>query len=100
MIRFPRDAPWATLEHASGVGKEMNIPPQYAAWREALGLDELSFGCGGIRMFSLVEMDEAQVGYSRAEDGGSLCDGAVGSWKPKWIVIGYETGLGDPIILD
>src|SRR5215471_7296415 len=78
----------------------MEIPPEYAAWREALGFDAFSFGCGGIRMFPLTEMDEGQVGYSRAQDDRSFCDEAEGSWKPEWIVIGRDTLLGDPLILD
>jgi len=78
----------------------MTIPQKYIAWREALGSNGFSFGAGGIRIFRLTEIDEAQVGYSRSEDDESLCDGAEGSWKPQWIVIGYETALGDPIILD
>jgi len=78
----------------------MKIPPAYAAWREALGFDEFNFGYSGIRVFPLSEVDEGQVGYSRAEDGRSFCDGAEGSWKPEWIVIGRDTLLGDPIMLD
>lgn len=78
----------------------MKIPAKYATWRNPLEFDELSFGISGIRLFSMAEMDDAQVGYSRTEDGRSLCDGSKGCWKPEWIVIGHETGLGDPIILD
>lgn len=78
----------------------MKIPDRYAAWRNALDFDDISYGVGGIRIFPLAEIDEGQIGYSRSPDGYSLCDGAEGSWKPEWIVIGYETGLGDPIILD
>ncbi|HEY6969267.1 MAG TPA: hypothetical protein VJA94_08685 [Candidatus Angelobacter sp.] len=78
----------------------MKTPDIYLAWRESIGFDEFSLGSGGIRIFPLAEIDEAQIGYSRSAEGDSLCDGAEGSWKPKWVVIGYETGLGDPIILD
>ena len=78
----------------------MKIPDRYAAWRNALGFDDISYGVGGIRIFPLAEIDEGQIGYSLSPDGDSLCDGAEGSWKPEWVVIGYETGLGDPIILD
>lgn len=78
----------------------MKIPPQYAAWRERLGFDEISFGGGGIRLFPLDEIHQAQVGYACGEDGQSFCDGSEGSWKPEWIVIGYEIWLGDPIILN
>ena len=78
----------------------MKIPAKYATWRNTLEFDELSFGISGIRVFSMTKVDGAQVGYSRTEDGLSLCDGSKEGWKPEWIVIGYETGLDDPIILD
>jgi hypothetical protein len=78
----------------------MTIPSQYGPWLQALGFHEISFGCGGLRFFSLEEIDQAQVGCSRSPQGVSFCDGEPGSWKPEWIAIGYETGLGDVIILD
>src|SRR5436853_4533148 len=78
----------------------MPIPPEYSAWREALGFDEISFGWSGVRLFPLAELDEGQIGYSRSQDGQSFCDGVEGSWKPERIVIAYDTGLGDPITLD
>jgi hypothetical protein len=78
----------------------MTIPPQYGPWFRALGFAEVSFGCGGLKLFAPEELEEGQVGYSRSQEGKSFCDGAPGSWKPEWIVIGYDTGLGDPIILD
>ena len=78
----------------------MTIPPEYYAWREALGFEEISFGCSGVRLFPLAELDDGQIGYSHSQEGQSFCDGAEGSWKPEWIAIGYDTGLGDPFILD
>ena len=77
----------------------MNIPSAYAQWRSALGFDEVSYGVGGIRIAALAELEELQLGYSRSPDGLSSC-GGEGEWQIKWIAIGYETCMGDPIILD
>jgi hypothetical protein len=77
----------------------MNVPPAYAQWRSILGFDEVSYGAGGIRIVPLEELDEFQVGYSRSREARSLC-GAEGRWRKEWIAIGYETAMGDPIILD
>ena len=63
----------------------MKLPPEYTRWLNALGFDEISFGCGGVKLFSVDEMDEAQVGYSRSAEGKSFCDGKPGSWRPEWI---------------
>ena len=78
----------------------MKIPEKYSAWRNELGFDEVSFGVGGIQLFPLHKIDEGQIGYARSEEGDSLCDGAEDSWKPEWIVIGYEIALGDPVFVD
>jgi hypothetical protein len=78
----------------------MVIPPEYDHWFEALGFNEFSFGYAGLRIFSPTELEEGQLGYSLSSEGESLCDGKPGSWKPQWTVIGFETSLGDPIILD
>ena len=77
----------------------VNIPIRYKDLRGTLS-DEVSFGCGGIRLFSTAEIAAQQLGYSVAPDGSSLCTGAEGAWQPSWLVIGYETGLGDPIFID
>lgn len=78
----------------------MTIPPQYGAWFRALGFSEISYGVGGLKLFAPEELEKHQTGYSRSPEGKSLCDGAPGSWRPEWVAIGYETGLGDPIFLD
>jgi hypothetical protein len=77
----------------------MNIPPQYQNIRKSLP-DEVSFGAGGIELFPAAEIERLQVGYSVKPDGSSLCAGDDGAWQPTWIVIGKETGLGDPIFID
>src|ERR1041385_6324606 len=78
----------------------MPPPPEYVPWLESLGFNEISFGYGGLKLFLPGELDDGQVGYSRSREGDSLCDGAAGSWKPEWTAIGYETLMGNPIILD
>jgi hypothetical protein len=78
----------------------MKVPAEYATWVSGLGFTELSFGYGGVKIFTFAELEESQVGYSRSPSGESFCDGQPGSWRPEWVVIGYETSLGDPIILD
>jgi hypothetical protein len=78
----------------------MVVPPQYAPWLAALGFHEISFDAGGLKLFTPQELEEGQVGYARSEEGKSLCDGRPGSWQPEWVVIGNETGMGDPIFLD
>lgn len=78
----------------------MTVPPQHAPWLASLGFHEISFDIGGLKLFTPEELEKHQVGYSRSQEGKSFCDGAPGSWRPEWLVIGYETGLGDPIFLD
>jgi len=77
----------------------MNIPLRYRDIRKSLP-DEVSFGAGGIELFPAAEIERRQVGYSVNPDGSSLCTGDDGAWRPTWIVIGHETGLGDPIFID
>jgi hypothetical protein len=78
----------------------MIVPSSYNRMRAMLPVDEVSYGCGGIRLFSDGELQEAQVGYSVAPDGTSLCSGEDGAWQPRWVVIGYETACGDPLFID
>lgn len=76
------------------------IPEEYSRWIESFPHREISFGYGGMKLFSLEEIDEGQVGYSHSAEGESFCDGRQGSWNPTWIVIGYDTFLDNPFILD
>jgi hypothetical protein len=75
-------------------------PPLYAALRASLPNSEISFGCGGLHLYDMSEIEDAQVGYSIARDGTSLCGAEDGAWRPNWIVIGYETACGDPLFLE
>ncbi len=51
-------------------------------------------------IFSKDQLDEGQIGYSTNSKGQSLITEEEGSWNRNWIVIGYETMCGDPIIID
>jgi hypothetical protein len=77
----------------------MNILERYRSVRKVLP-DEVNFGCGGIKLFALPEIEQGQVGYSIAPDGTSLCSGEEGAWRSCWIVIGYDAACGDPILID
>ena len=61
---------------------------------------EVAYGYGGLKLFEADELEEAQVGYSVGADGRSLCSAERGLWQPDWLVIGCDTGLGDPIFVD
>ncbi|MGO9862331.1 MAG: hypothetical protein ACLPLR_01865 [Terriglobales bacterium] len=78
----------------------MNLPPRYHEARAALRVEEVTYGCGGIKLFGAADIEQGQVGYSVAPDGKSLCSGNHGAWRPNWIVIGYETACGDPLFID
>ena len=78
----------------------MNLPPRYSEVRAGLQMNEVSYGCGGIRLFGPAEIEQGQVGYCVAPDGKSLCDPDNGGWRQNWTVIGYETACGDPIFID
>jgi hypothetical protein len=77
----------------------MDIPTQFKNIRQKLS-EQVSFGCGSITLFALVDMQQAQVGYSVSADGSSVCSRENGSWRPNWLVIGYEAACGDPIFID
>ena len=77
----------------------MDIPSQYQMIRNALPT-EVSFGCGGIALLPLDEIEQAQLGYSVTSDGASLCSGEDGAWQLNWLVIGHDTACGDPVFID
>jgi hypothetical protein len=78
----------------------MNLPARYLKFSSDLPVREVSFGCGGIRLFSDKELKAEQTGYSVSPEGRSLCGDAAGDWRSSWIVIGCDTGVGDPIFMD
>jgi hypothetical protein len=61
---------------------------------------EVSFDVGGLRLFPILALEDAQVGYSKTADGRSLVTRESGSWRANWMVIGQETCCGDPIFVD
>jgi hypothetical protein len=78
----------------------MVIPGRYVELRHSFPIVEVQFGCGGIYLFPLTELESEQVGYSVATDGTPLEGEGDGEWRPSWLAIGYETALGDPLIMD
>jgi len=78
----------------------MKVPERYNEIRQNLPLAKVSFGCGGIKLFGVADLEDGQVGYSVAPDGKSLCSSDPGAWEPNWFVIGYDTACGDPIFID
>lgn len=78
----------------------MKMPDRYREVFAGLPKSEVSFGSGGIKLFSASEFEGGQVGYSVAPDGKPLCGDETGAWQSNWIVVGYETGCGDPLFID
>jgi hypothetical protein len=78
----------------------MNLPANYAELILKLPALEVNFGCGGIKILEISELEKGQAGYAVSPDGRSLCGDKDGDWRSNWIAIGYETCLGDPIFVD
>jgi len=76
------------------------IPQEYGSWFDSLRFHEVSIGYAGLQLYAPSELDNGQIGYSRSLEGESFCDGEPGAWKAEWIVIGHDTLLADPLILD
>lgn len=77
-----------------------NVPDTYLRWRSSMPFDEISIGSGGLKLAQADRLKSAQIGYSISADGASFCSGHAGDWQPEWLVIGEDTGVGDPLILD
>jgi hypothetical protein len=78
----------------------VKVPESYSTVLEAMPVNEVSYGVGGIKLFSAAELEQGQLGYGVAPDGKSLCSGEDGAWQPTWIAIGYETACGDPLFIE
>jgi len=78
----------------------IELPKAYIDTLAQIETREISYGVGGLKLFNIDEVPAGQVGYSVSQGGRSLYSPAAGRWRPSWIVIGLDTGLGDPIILD
>lgn len=74
---------------------QIETPPRYKTTLAALPSLEVEYGAGGIKLLTDTELADGQIGYAVNRDGEPLI-----GWKLNWIVIGNDTGLGDPIILD
>jgi hypothetical protein len=78
----------------------MKLPNGYLSIRQAIPVNEVSYGIGGLKLFTTEEMAEGQIGYSIAPDGMSLGGDGEGDWRPTWIAVGYETACGDPLFIE
>lgn len=63
-------------------------------------ITEVYFGGDGFRIYTPEELGQAQLGYSRHPNGTDLTGKNDGDWKGGWIVVGYDTNLGDPYFVD
>jgi len=61
---------------------------------------EIRLGYRAVVLFLPENLDDEQIGYTRAEDGSILSGDASGDWRKSWIVVGYEDETGDPIFVD
>jgi len=77
----------------------VELPGRYKDVLQQIDRYEVEYGTGGLKVFAEVELPKGQVGYAFASDGKSLCNSA-GGWQSDWLVIGYDTGVGDPLILN
>lgn len=75
------------------------VHPRFRDLRLSVPFIEVSFGSGGLHLYSLDEIEGGQIGYAVASDGSSLCTGE-GGWNPNWLVIGFDMWAGDPLLID
>lgn len=78
----------------------MDLPAPYGRLRKSVPFDQIEIGIGGIKLFPPEQLEDFQLGYSVRPDGKSLCSSDPGAWQSNWIVIGNETGCGDPLFID
>lgn len=78
----------------------MDALSRFSEARSLVDLAEVNLGASGIRLYLPQEIEAGQVGYAVAPDGSSLSSMKEGAWQPGWIVIGYDTGSGDPLLMD
>jgi hypothetical protein len=78
----------------------MILPEKYCEVRSSLGFDQINLGASGVCLFKLTQIERGQRGYSVAANGSELCGNREGAWQRNWVVIGHDTGCGDPLILD
>jgi len=78
----------------------MSVPVLYAQAISELASLDVSFDVGGLELFPVSALEDAQVGYSRTSDGKSLVGTESGFWQANWVVICHELCCGDPIFVD
>ncbi|HFJ9403862.1 TPA: thiamine transporter [Bacillus paranthracis] len=61
---------------------------------------DIELGTYEIYLFSEIELEKGQIGYRYDKHKNSLLSKEHGKWKDEWIVIGYETGMGDPVFVN
>ncbi|WP_283749441.1 thiamine transporter [Bacillus mycoides] len=61
---------------------------------------DIELGSYEIYVFSENELEKGQIGYRYDKHKNSLISEESGKWKEEWIVIGYETDMGDPVFVN
>lgn len=69
---------------------------RYIQIRDAIQIDEISYGYRTFTLFSHGELDEEQKGY-RAH---AVTSEMIKEWNDNWLVIGREELIGDPLFVD
>lgn len=68
--------------------------------KEAKHLSSIIEDLIGFQLFDLDQLEKGQIGYRIDSEGNTLVSNEEGSWEETWVVIGYETLCGDPIVVD
>ena len=61
---------------------------------------DIELGSYEIYVFSESELEKGQIGYRYDKHKKSLISEENGKWQEGWIVIGYETDMGDPVFVN
>lgn len=61
---------------------------------------DIELGTYEIYLFSQNELEKGQIGYRYDKHKNSLISKEHGKWKDEWIVIGYETDMGDLVFVN
>lgn len=78
----------------------MRLPDHYLNQLQRFGSARVELGVGGIELFPSEDIVVRQVGYSVAANGLTLSASARGGWNSRWLVIGQDLCVGDPIFID
>jgi hypothetical protein len=72
-------------------------PIWFARWRAMLDMDAVEYEGMGVEVYLANDLPRQQIGYASDGNGHSLVGTDPGDWRPEWIVIGCDTGGGDPV---